>query len=274
MTNNNWYKKSQTYDELLKEAGLQDSWRSLTLALALLLAGGTVQQVSQRFNIPEEKLQQAMQNPELVEEAKQHVSKINQPETQETQEEYTPDPDVTPLNFDEIKEMIFFDETSGGFTVQVNGKNHDIRTVYLDPENIPTIGVGNNLRENHSKSSMAELGLDHSEVLAGRQSLTEEQVLYLFEKDVGQAIQIARSKVSNFDSLPSPVKNVVVGMTFNLGGPRFSGFEKMIDALEKRDFERAANEMVDSKWYSQVGNRSKRYVNIVRNFQKATQNTK
>lgn len=45
-------------------------------------------------------------------------------------------------------------------------------------------------------------------------------------------------------------------MAFNLGTGGVLKFKKMITALEKKDFDLAAKEMLDSKWAKQVGNRA------------------
>ena len=57
---------------------------------------------------------------------------------------------------------------------------------------------------------------------------------------------------------------VLVDMSFNLGKPKLMKFKKMIEALQRYDFETAADEMIDSAWYHQVGRRSKYLVNKMR----------
>ena len=47
-------------------------------------------------------------------------------------------------------------------------------------------------------------------------------------------------------------------MWFNLGLTRLLGFKKFLAALEAEDWDRAAEEMLDSKWAVQVGPRSTR----------------
>ena len=59
-------------------------------------------------------------------------------------------------------------------------------------------------------------------------------------------------------SLDDNRQRVVANMCFNLGQPRFSGFKKFIHAMQVSDWERAAEEMMDSKWATQVGDRAKR----------------
>jgi lysozyme len=49
-------------------------------------------------------------------------------------------------------------------------------------------------------------------------------------------------------------------MMFNLGYSRMSKFKNFRSAIENRNWLKAADEMVDSKWYDQVTNRAKRLV--------------
>lgn len=51
-------------------------------------------------------------------------------------------------------------------------------------------------------------------------------------------------------------QEVLINMMFNLGRPRFSKFVKFWAAMEKQDYETAADEMLDSKWAKQVRNRA------------------
>ena len=53
-------------------------------------------------------------------------------------------------------------------------------------------------------------------------------------------------------------------MMFNLGYSRLSRFRKMKAAVLKRDWATAADEMVDSAWYGQVGRRSRDLVRRMR----------
>ncbi len=51
-------------------------------------------------------------------------------------------------------------------------------------------------------------------------------------------------------------QNVLLEMQFNLGAPRFSKFFKMWAALDRRDYDEAAHQMLESKWAEQVGQRA------------------
>ena len=62
-----------------------------------------------------------------------------------------------------------------------------------------------------------------------------------------------------------PVRRaVVIDMLFNLGLYRLKKFKKMLAALKNHDYEAAALEMIDSKWFKQVGNRSQELVVMMR----------
>jgi len=45
-------------------------------------------------------------------------------------------------------------------------------------------------------------------------------------------------------------------MIFNMGLSRFMLFRKTINAIENKDFAAAADEMLDSRWAEQVGERA------------------
>jgi len=53
-------------------------------------------------------------------------------------------------------------------------------------------------------------------------------------------------------------------MMFNLGYPRLSKFKGMKQGVDARDWNAAADEMVDSRWYHQVTNRAERLVQRMR----------
>lgn len=63
-------------------------------------------------------------------------------------------------------------------------------------------------------------------------------------------------------SAPLPIKLSFYNMAYNLGITRLSKFKKMIAALEATDYLTASEEAKDSQWYSQVGERAERIVNI------------
>lgn len=79
-----------------------------------------------------------------------------------------------------------------------------------------------------------------------------------FELDMRTAVKDAASLVPT--GAPEEVQSILVNMAFNMGKPRLARFKKMFAAIKVKDYNKAADEMKNSKWFRQVGNRSKRLV--------------
>lgn len=92
-------------------------------------------------------------------------------------------------------------------------------------------------------------------------TIPKEVVDAWFAKDMEAAIADVESLVPGVDG---EVKNILTNMAFNLGRGRLSGFTELLKAVKKGDFEKAADEMINSKWYGQVRGRSKRLVERMR----------
>jgi len=114
---------------------------------------------------------------------------------------------------------------------------------YNDSEGHLTIGYGRNLSAVGIHDDEAEL---------------------MFENDFSQALAVAFKNVANFVDLSYNRKGVLIGMAFNLGEKGFKGFKKMIAAVEKEDFETAADEILDSKAARQLPERYGRYAEEMR----------
>ncbi len=86
--------------------------------------------------------------------------------------------------------------------------------------------------------------------------LTNEEVLVLLHNDILRTMQEVRKAFPWYLRLNAVRQNVVLNMVFNLGLSRFLGFKKTIEALESKNWDIAAREMLDSKWAVQVGRRA------------------
>jgi len=108
---------------------------------------------------------------------------------------------------------------------------------YRDTEGHLTIGVGRNL---------------------DAVGLYPDEVDYLLDND------LRRIKDHVLTGLPWTVKldearfGVLLNMCFNLGLRGLLQFRQMLGAVEAGDWARAAEEMLDSKWAGQVGQRAER----------------
>jgi lysozyme len=115
--------------------------------------------------------------------------------------------------------------------------------IYYDSLNIPSIGVGRNLRD---------------------VGLSPDEISYLFNNDVAKAVAAARALFSNFDELSDNRKAVLVSMAFNVGEQALGCFVKLKAAVEAGNFDQAAAEMLNSRWSTQVGRRADRLAQQMR----------
>lgn len=122
--------------------------------------------------------------------------------------------------------------------------------VYLDTEGLPTAGIGHLL--------------EGDEILPVGTEVSEEQIQAWFDKDFEEAYSDCCALFLNFDSHPDEAKRVLVNMAFNLGRSRLGKFKNTIRYVNEGNYIMAANEMIDSKWYNQVGHRSAELVNIMK----------
>lgn len=126
--------------------------------------------------------------------------------------------------------------------------------IYLCSEGIPTFGIGHMIVE-----------ADPEYTWPVGTPVEKDRIDSAFESDFDMAYKDCCSLFLNFDSLPDQVQRVLVNMSFNLGRPRLSRFKNMIKAVNEGRWTKAADEMVDSVWYNQVGNRSIELENWMRN---------
>ena len=128
-------------------------------------------------------------------------------------------------------------------------KHEGFRDVmYLDSLGKKTIGYGHLVTEDG--------------ILPGIQ-YSKKELDELFEKDFLIALRDTTKLVSHLD-LPNKAFNVVIEMCFQLGLPKVTKFVNFLDALKKYDYNRAANEMLLSKWYEQTPARCQELSNIIR----------
>ncbi len=138
--------------------------------------------------------------------------------------------------------------------------------VYLDnatPRN-RTIGIGFNLERGNARERIRAVGADYDKVLNGEADLTDAQIDALFDRDVHDAILGANKRLTNYQLLPKQARLVVVDMVFNLGEAGFGNFKILRAAIETRDWQRAADEMKNSRWYAQVKSRGVKLEQMMR----------
>ena len=86
-------------------------------------------------------------------------------------------------------------------------------------------------------------------------TITAEDALKLAEHHIEIATNAAMSNVSNFNSLSPELQTALVSHAYQLGGAGQAGFSKMIDAIERGDWETAIAEAENSAWATQTPKR-------------------
>ena len=125
--------------------------------------------------------------------------------------------------------------------------------IYLDHLSLPTFGLGHLVRP-----------FDPEYGQPVGTPVSEERVNECFTQDVQTTLDDCEILYPDFAELPDEAKLVIANMMFNMGRPRLSQFKGMKAGVDARDWNRAADEMVDSRWYKQVTNRAERLVSRMR----------
>ena len=128
-----------------------------------------------------------------------------------------------------------------------------VYSVYLDHLDLPTFGIGHLIRKNDPEYGL-EVGA----------AVSSERVLEAFEEDIQVVLDDCENLYQDFGDLPEEVQMIIANMMFNLGYPRLSKFKGMKAGVDARDWQKAADEMVGSRWYKQVTNRAERLVQRMR----------
>lgn len=121
--------------------------------------------------------------------------------------------------------------------------------VYLDHLGLPTFGIGHLVVEGDP---------EHGQPVGT--PVDDERVRQVFSLDIASTLDECQVLYPDFDDLPDECQLIIANMMFNMGRPRLSKFKGMKAGVDAKDWNRAADEMVDSRWYDQVTNRAKRLV--------------
>jgi len=145
------------------------------------------------------------------------------------------------MNLDKLREEIKYDEGS-------------VNEIYLDHLGLPTFGIGHLVTEWDEEYGW-EVGTP----------VSEDRCNEVFDTDIQIVLSDCDKLYPDFNELPEEVQRIIANMMFNMGRPRLSKFKGMKAGVDARDWNKAADEMVDSRWYSQVTKRADRLVERMRN---------
>ena len=146
------------------------------------------------------------------------------------------------MDIEKLREEIEYDEGN-------------VKSIYLDHLHLPTFGIGHLVRESDPEYGW-EVGTP----------VSDDRCAEAFNEDIKTVVSDCYKLYPDFDDLPEEAQRIIANMCFNLGYPRLSKFKGMKRGVDARDWNAAADEMVDSRWYRQVTNREDRLVERMRNI--------
>ena len=147
------------------------------------------------------------------------------------------------MNVEQLREQLKIDEGC-------------VYEIYNDHLGYPTFGIGHLVRESDPENG-SPIGT----------KVSEDRVANAFDDDIGIVLSDCNKLYQDFEDLPEEAQQIIANMMFNLGRPRLSKFVGMKRGVDEKDWNSAADEMVDSRWYRQVGARAERLVNRMREIE-------
>ena len=147
------------------------------------------------------------------------------------------------MNVEQLREQLKIDEGC-------------VYKIYTDHLGYPTFGIGHLIIESDPENGQA-VGTP----------VSNDRVDAAFDGDVEVVLSECKVLYPDFEDLPEEAQQIIANMMFNLGRPRLSKFVGMKRGVDAKDWNTAADEMVDSRWYRQVGARADRLVNRMREIE-------
>ena len=125
-------------------------------------------------------------------------------------------------------------------------------TVYQDTRGLPTVGVGHLV----CPADLLHVG----------DRITPERCEALFASDLERTLNDCAREIAGWATCPAPVQEILANMAYNLGIVGLLSFHTLLHCVRVQDWAGAARAMECSRWYHQVGERSKRLVAAMRSL--------
>ncbi len=122
-------------------------------------------------------------------------------------------------------------------------------TVYSDSLGFATVGYGH-------------LVLPTDNFVEGV-AYPKEQLETVFDNDFQIALTSAEELLEEIE-VPETVKGIICEMCFQLGKPRVMKFKKMWEGIEVGNWNKSADEMIDSNWHKQTTARCEDLAELMR----------
>ena len=129
---------------------------------------------------------------------------------------------------------------------------------YICPAGKMTIGIGHNVDDNpFTADELRVIGEDW------KHGITKQSAYYLCNNDIKRCIEELKKKLPMYDNLDCERQYALIDLDFNMGWYRLSKFKKMLEALGAGNYKRAAEELLNSKYATQVGKRAQRIAKLI-----------
>lgn len=142
---------------------------------------------------------------------------------------------------------------------------------YTDTVGKRTVGVGRNFQDVPFTSDeclklfgTTSKSFQTADQILSTRGITEEQARYLLKNDIEKCLKNLEGRdfwkaVKDDDDRA----RAIVNLCFNLGIGTLLTFKNTLAFITKKDWANAANNLVQSKWYVQVGQRAVRIVTVI-----------
>jgi len=107
------------------------------------------------------------------------------------------------------------------------------------------------------------IGFGH-QILPGEKldTVTRDQADMLFERDFPKYLRAA-SRIPGFESSTSNRQMALVDLTYNMGTSWYKNFPRFSKAYAAGDYQKAAQELMDSEWYPKVKSRGPEIIRMI-----------
>ena len=139
---------------------------------------------------------------------------------------------------------------------EISADEGKVLHAYLCSEHHKTVGIGHKVLETDPESSLDIYGIGAD--VTDDQRISEDRCYELFQEDVQIAIGGCQEIYGNWEELPQEMQHVLVNMCFQLGQGGLGKFKNFKVAIEDYQWQRASEEMLDSRWNQQTPERAQR----------------
>ena len=139
---------------------------------------------------------------------------------------------------------------------EISSDEGKVLHAYLCSQSHKTVGIGHKVLETDAEAALPIHGTYDD--VDDDQCISEARCYELFQEDVQIAIDGCEKIYGNWEELSQEVQHILVNMCFQLGQGGLSKFKNLKVAIEDYQWQRASEEMMDSRWAGQTPERAER----------------